>query len=187
MRPYPLIALAVFAIAFGVEEAIIVVYLRHLPAGYAPQAYTLEIFREACTLFVIGAAAWLAAPSIVLRARAFCLAFGAWDITYYIALWQLSGYPKLTDNDILFLIPVPWVAPVWAPVAFAMVLICIGLYGTVRRRGALLALGFALALLSFVYRAVFKTDGYPLWLFAVSFLLVVAALPIRIRPVAVRI
>lgn len=177
MRPLPLVALTTFSVAFGIEEAIIVVYLRHLPAGYAPQAYALEIFREACTLAVIGAIAFVAARSAAMRARAFCFAFGVWDIVYYVALWKLSGYPRFMDNDILFLIPVAWLAPVWAPVSFAAALILIGIYGVERRRGLLLALGFLLALLSFVYRAAFKSDVYPLWLFALSLGLVLSALP----------
>ena len=177
------IALAIFAIAFGIEEAIIVVYLRHLPGSYAPRAYALEILREACTLVVIGAVAWFAATSSTLRARAFCFAFGIWDIVYYVALWQLSGYPRLIDDDVLFLIPVPWLAPVWSAVALAIALVFIGVFGTVHRRVALLATGFTLALISFVYRAAFHTQTYPVWLFVISYALVIAALPIYRRAV----
>ncbi len=132
-RPFPLTPLLVFSIAFGVEEAIIVVYLRHLPDSYTTQAYALEMFREISTLFVIGGVAALVARSWALRARAFCFAFGGWDIVYYIALWKLSGFPALTDTDILFLMPVPWTAPVWAPVSFALLLILVGLFGIVGR------------------------------------------------------
>jgi hypothetical protein len=174
----PLVILAAFSIAFGVEEAIIVIYLRHLPAGYAPQAYGLEMSRELCTLLALGAIAFLSASTAALRLRAFCFAFGVWDIVYYIALWQLSGIPRLMDNDILFLIPVPWLAPVWSAMAFAFLLVLIGVYGTVRRRSAVLAFGFALGLLSFIYRAEFHASAYPVWLFAVSLALVVAAIPI---------
>jgi hypothetical protein len=173
-------ALAVFAIAFGVEEAIIVLYLRQLPAT-AAHTYALETWREFCTLLVIGAIAWVAGTSATYRGRAFCFAFGIWDIIYYLALWALSGYPRLTEPDVLFLIPVPWIAPVWAPMAFAFVLVLIGLFGVVRERGALLVTGFLLALFSFVYEPMFKTTSYPIWLFAVSFALVLAALPIRLR------
>lgn len=175
------IALAIFGIAFGIEEAIIVVYLRHLPGSYAPQGYALEIGREACTLAVIGAIAWLAAASNVLRARAFCFAFGVWDIVYYIALWQLSGFPRILDDDVLFLIPVPWLAPVWSAVALALALIAIGIFGVVRSRLVLLATGFVLALLSFVYRAAFHAHAYPVWLFVISYACVLAALQIDRR------
>jgi hypothetical protein len=134
--------------------------------------------RELCTLLVLGAVAFLSASTALLRLRAFCFAFGVWDIVYYVGLWQLSGIPRLTDNDILFLIPVPWLAPVWSAITFAGVLVLIGVYGTVRQRTALLGIGFALGLLSFIYRVEFHAAGYPVGLFAVSLALVVSALPV---------
>ncbi len=175
--PLPVIPLIIFAIAFGIEEAIIVVYLRHLPSSYMANAYALEMFRELATLVIIAAVAWIATSSWGLRARAFCFAFGAWDIVYYIALWKLIGFPSLTDDDVLFLVPVPWIAPVWAPVAFAALLMVIGLFGVASQRSVLLASGFTLALLSFMYRSALHVEGYPLWLFAVAFILALAALP----------
>lgn len=181
----PYIALALFAIAFGVEEAIIVVYLRHLTA-FATQAYGLEVARELCTLIVIGAIAWLAGASIAQRARAFCFAFGVWDIVYYLALWNTTGFPKITDSDVLFLIPVPWIAPVWAPMTFAALLVLIGVFGVVRQRGMLLAAGFALALFSFVYQTALNAHSYPLWLFILSFALVLTALPLHIGELRLR-
>jgi hypothetical protein len=179
------IALSVFAIAFGIEEAIIVVYLRHLPSS-ASNLYALEMLREACTLFIIGAIAYVAAASANLRARAFCFAFGVWDVVYYLALVRLSGYPTLADNDILFLIPVPWVAPVWSAVAFALALVFIGLFGIEAPRRWLLAVGFGLGLFSFVFRALFGAHDYPLWLFVLAFACVLAALPIRDVPERLR-
>ncbi len=177
--PLPLISLTVFAIAFGIEEAIIVVYLRHLPSSSMANAYALEMIRELMTLVIIGAFASLVTSSWELRARAFCFAFGAWDIVYYIALWKLTGFPSLMDDDVLFLIPVPWIAPVWAPVAFAFVLMLIGLSGVASQRSVLLALGFTLALLSFMYRSALHVETYPLWLFALALALALAALPIE--------
>src|SRR5579863_6711951 len=112
-RP-PLVALAVFAIAFGIEEAIIVTYLRQLPAaGLAVQTYHLEIGRETCTLLVLGAVAWISGSSASVRVRSFLMSFGLWDVAYYAALWALTGTPGIANNDVLFLIPVPWFAPVW--------------------------------------------------------------------------
>jgi hypothetical protein len=174
-------ALTFFSVAFGVEEAIIVVYLRQLPAVAGARAYSLETWREVCTLIVIGAIAWLGGKDAAQRTRAYCFAFGIWDIVYYLALWLLSGYPRLTEPDVLFLIPVPWIAPVWAPMAFAFVLVLIGLFGIVRKRSALLILGFVLALVSFVYESMLKTNAYPVWLFAVAFALVLSAMPLRLR------
>ncbi len=173
-------ALTLFSIAFGAEEAIIVLYLRQLPAS-AAHTYALETWREFSTLIVIGAIAYLAGTSASLRARAFCFAFGIWDIVYYLALWGLSGHPALTEADVLFLIPVPWVAPVWAPMAFAFLLVLIGLFGIARERSAIFITGVLLALFSFVYESTVKSSSYPIWLFVVSFVLVLAALPVRLR------
>ena len=45
-------------------------------------------------------------------AAAFVIAFGAWDITFYVVLKVLLDWPaSLFTWDILFLIPVPWVGP----------------------------------------------------------------------------
>jgi hypothetical protein len=56
------------------------------------------------------------------------VAFGAWDIAYYVFLKVLIDWPKsLLSWDILFLIPVPWSAPVLAPVLVAMTMIAMGL------------------------------------------------------------
>src|SRR6185503_14790450 len=40
------------------------------------------------------------------------VAFGVWDIFYYVFLWVMTGWPTSPlDWDILFLIPLPW----WGP------------------------------------------------------------------------
>ena len=39
-----------------------------------------------------------------------------WDVAYYAGLQILLGWPgSLVEPDVLFLIPVVWVGPVWAP------------------------------------------------------------------------
>ena len=49
------------------------------------------------------------------------VAFGVWDICYYLFLKIMCDWPKsLFDWDILFLIPLPWWAPVIAPVSIAL-------------------------------------------------------------------
>lgn len=166
---------AVFAIAFGVEEAIIVVYLRHLSA-FQSESYALEVVRETCTLLVIGAIAWLAGDEVRQRAKAFCFAFGIWDIVYYLGLWGFAGGPMFMQPDVLFLIPVPWVAPVWSAMAYAFALVLIGIVGVPRERAWLLMLGFVLGLLSFVYETLFQVPEYPVWLFVIAYALVLAAL-----------
>lgn len=172
---YP--AVILFSIAFGLEEAIIVLYLRALAPGNAMvprDQYMLEMIREGATLVVLGTIAWLAASSTWNRLRAFLFAFGLWDIVYYITLWMLSGYPTLTSNDVLFLVPVPWMAPVWAPVAFASALILLGILGIAPRRSVLLVFGLFLGLVSFVVSG----TSYPVWLFLIAFACVLSALPL---------
>ena len=52
------------------------------------------------------------------------MAFGVWDIWYYIFLRQITGWPSsLLDWDVLFLIPLPWWGPVIAPVSISLLLI----------------------------------------------------------------
>ena len=65
------------------------------------------------------------------------LAFGAWDIFYYIFLRLISGWPRtLRDWDILFLLPLPWWGPVLAPVSIALVMILWGTLATQSGDGA---------------------------------------------------
>jgi hypothetical protein len=89
----------------------------------------VEVIREACTLVVLGAVAWLAGRRWAHRVGAFLLLFGLWDLTYYAGLKLMLGWPEsLGTWDILFLIPVPWVAPVWAPAMIAGVFVVAGSY-----------------------------------------------------------
>ena len=51
----------------------------------------------------------------------FLWAFAVWDITHYVGLWATVRWPaSLRDLDVLFLIPVPWLAQVWFPVVVSM-------------------------------------------------------------------
>jgi hypothetical protein len=137
-----LIALALFAAAFGFAEAAVVVYLRAavgLLPGYMgtlsqlqhssetyhqeqsisqfPQSLlTIEIYREAATMVMLVSVALLAAPKTSARWAAFLWIFALWDIAYYAGLWATVRWPaSLIDLDVLFLIPVPWIAQVWFP------------------------------------------------------------------------
>jgi hypothetical protein len=39
-----------------------------------------------------------------------------WDIAYYGRLWATVKWPlSLREPDVLFLIPIPWLSPVWFP------------------------------------------------------------------------
>ena len=141
-------SLWVLALAFGWIEASVVVYLREIyvrevslqgPNYWAGLQITLvslpshlvgvEMAREACTILLLGAVAWLAGRRPADRAGAFLLSFGIWDLTYYAVLKLVVGWPDtLRSWDILFLIPLPWVSPVWAPVTVATLFVAAGSY-----------------------------------------------------------
>src|SRR3990167_3507155 len=77
----------------------------------------IEQFREAETLIMLVAVALLAGMGLKDRIAYFLLAFGIWDIFYYIFLKLTIGWPRsFTDLDIFFLLPVPWVGPVITPI-----------------------------------------------------------------------
>jgi hypothetical protein len=127
-----------FAIAMAWVEAACVFYLRALVGRINPYQAdplpiggvtgTVELWREAATLVMIAMIGVLAGRTWRRRAGYAALAFGAWDIFYYIFLRLISGWPKtLFDWDVLFLLPLPWWGPVLAPVSIAMVMI---LWGT---------------------------------------------------------
>jgi hypothetical protein len=153
-----LFMIGIFATAFGFVEAAVVVYLRAavgLLPGYMgtlsdlqhasptyqqaqsisqfPQSLlTIEIYREAATLVMLVSFALLAAPKARERWAAFLWAFAIWDIAYYAGLWATVRWPaSLRDLDVLFLIPVPWVAQVWFPLLVsALTLAAIAFSGT---------------------------------------------------------
>lgn len=136
------VALWIVALTFGWIEAAVVVYLRQsypLPPSLSgiPSPTTampalllaVEVVREACTLALLGAVAFVATPRLAGRAGGFLLLFGVWDLTYYAVLWLILGWPpSLVTWDVLFLIPVPWVAPVWAPATVAVAFVASGTY-----------------------------------------------------------
>lgn len=127
-----------FAIAMAWVEAACVFYLRALVGRIEPyQAEPLpmngalasvELWREGATLAMIGAIGLLAGRTWRRRAGYAALAFGTWDIFYYVFLRLITGWPKtLLDWDVLFLLPLPWWGPVLAPVTIALLMI---LWGT---------------------------------------------------------
>jgi hypothetical protein len=53
--------------------------------------------------------------------------FGIWDLSYYLSLKLLIDWPASAWTwDILFLIPVPWAAPVLAPTIVAATMVVAG-------------------------------------------------------------
>jgi len=122
-----LIALTIFAVAMGFLEAACVVSLKRLyfAGGYhAPfhaipaDALRLEQWREVATLVMLGGVALLGARGLRGFVARGLWTFGVWDLSYYVFLRFLTGFPaRLTELDIVFLVPGPWVLPVWVPVA----------------------------------------------------------------------
>jgi hypothetical protein len=123
----------------------------------------VELWREAATLVMIAALGVLAGRTWRHRVGYAALAFGVWDIFYYVFLRVMSGWPRtLLDWDILFLLPLPWWGPVLAPVSIAMVMIVWGTLETQSGDGATDARwGWALACVGIVLAlAVFMTDAW---------------------------
>jgi hypothetical protein len=128
----------VFSIAFAFVEASVVIYLRALyyPEGFAfplkviPAGYLhVEIAREAATIIMLAAIGIIAGRRPWERFGFFLFAFGIWDIAFYAWLLGTIGWPgSLFDWDILFLIPLPWIAPVIAPAVISLLMtICGGM------------------------------------------------------------
>jgi hypothetical protein len=93
----------------------------------------IELAREAATLIMLASVAAAAARSFRSWLAAFALCFGAWDLAFYASLRVLIGWPaSLATWDLLFLLPVPWVGPVLAPVIVAASLVAGGVAGLVR-------------------------------------------------------
>ena len=132
-----LLPVTAFAAAMGFLEAAVVVYLRlhFYPSGFSfplaviPENILLvEVAREAATIIMLAAVGWLAGGRFLLRFSYFCFAFGVWDIGYYLFLKITLDWPaSLLTDDILFLIPLPWVGPVLAPVLVSLCLVAAAL------------------------------------------------------------
>ena len=94
-----------------------------------PKTLIIEIGREAATIVMLAAIALAVADNAGQWAAAFAIAFGTWDIAFYAFLKLLLDWPaSLLTWDILFLIPIPWVGPVLAPVIVSASMIAAGLW-----------------------------------------------------------
>lgn len=184
-----------FGLAMGWFEAAVVVYLREL---YYPQGFRfpvvvvwdrvafVELAREAASLLLLSAGARLAGRRFFERFAAFMVVFGVWDLVYYASLELVLGWPEsLATWDILFLIPVPWVGPVWAPCLVSLALVAVGsyLYWTSVRPRRVRAVDWAveiaaglivIASLTAEWRVVPEErvpEGFPAWLFFLGWFL----------------
>uniref|UniRef100_A0A7C4EXG7 Uncharacterized protein n=1 Tax=Desulfomonile tiedjei TaxID=2358 RepID=A0A7C4EXG7_9BACT len=147
MKKVPFVA--AWAIAFAFVEAAVVEYLRALyypleRGGFQFPLQTwedlcamgwehlrrlyIELGREAATLVMLATLGGAVGGNRREAWAHFMIAFGVWDIFYYVWLKLFLDWPAhLLTWDLLFLLPVPWVAPVLAPVIISLCLIGAGL------------------------------------------------------------
>jgi hypothetical protein len=128
-----------FAVAMAYLEAATVVYLRrlyyHNRGGFDfplviidIPTLLLEVGREACTIVMLATFGIATGRTNVGRLAFFMFLFGVWDIFYYVWLkFFLNWPPSLFTWDVLFLIPLPWIGPVLAPVSVAGTMIIMAL------------------------------------------------------------
>ena len=139
-----LLWLTLFGVGFAMVEAAVVIYLRQLLqvegsninlSGIPREIFSVEIVREFATLVMLISVGVLAGNRPMGRFGSFIIAFGAWDIFYYVFLSIFHGWPQsFLDWDLLFLIPVPWMAPVLAPVLVSCGLIFSGYWLLIREQ-----------------------------------------------------
>lgn len=142
-------AVVLWAVGFAFVESAVVEYLRALyyplsAGGFTFPVLTLEqikamgedhwrrllieLGREAATLVMLAAVANAAAGNRREAWAHFLIAFGVWDIFYYVWLKLFIDWPAdFATWDLLFLLPVPWVSPVAAPLIVSAVMIGSGL------------------------------------------------------------
>ncbi len=127
-----LILLAIFGIAMAHLEGVVVVYLRRVlgiidsesnseSIGKLTDKYLhIEMTREAATIVMIMVIAYLTGNTWLEKVVYFLWTFAFWDLFYYVSLYILIKWPPtLKTTDVLFLIPKPWIAPVWFPVGIS--------------------------------------------------------------------
>ncbi len=128
------LVVVLYAAAMAYVEAAVVLYLRTMvdrvdpyqspPVTLPDDLVRAEMVREVATLIMLFAVGWLAGRTWRSRLAYTLVAFGVWDILYYVFLVPLSGWPRsLLDWDILFLLPLPWWGPVLAPVSIAVLMV----------------------------------------------------------------
>lgn len=124
----------IYATAMAWVESAVVFYLRSMINRIEPHQPDpfpviggfgwVELIREFSTIVMLFAVGALAGRTRRARMGYFAIAFGIWDIFYYVFLKAMCGWPhSLLDWDILFLLPVPWWGPILAPVLISLLMI----------------------------------------------------------------
>ena len=130
--------LALFGIAMAHFEGVTVVYLRKAIGIFdsksnkevlkeIPKHYIfIEKTREAATILMLVVVALLVGTTWLDRVVVFLWTFAFWDLFYYLSLYLLIKWPaNFATIDVLFLIPRPWIAPVWFPVGISSITIIV--------------------------------------------------------------
>jgi len=133
--------LALFGIAMAHREGVVVVYLRKVLGindtesnkesvkSFPRYLLNIEMTREAATIVMLVIIAYLTGTTLAEKGIFFLWTFAFWDLFYYLSLYILIKWPpSMKTIDVLFLIPRPWIAPVWFPVgvsAFTIIVIAI--------------------------------------------------------------
>lgn len=167
-----LFIILLFSIAMAYLESAVVVYLRELyyPEGFnfpikliPDKIILIELGRELATIVMLLAIAMIIGKLFIESIAYFLFAFGVWDIFYYLWLKIFINWPEsLLTDDLLFLIPVPWISPVLAPVLVSVVFILFSVFALKRTEMgikmryekislALILIGVALILTSFIW------------------------------------
>ena len=133
-----LILLAIFGIAMAHLEGVVVVYLRKVLGmldsesnkesieKFSRRYLNIEMTREAATIIMLVIVAYITEGSWIEKGIYFLWTFAFWDLFYYVSLYVLIKWPpKFTTIDVLFLIPKPWIAPVWFPIGISSLTILI--------------------------------------------------------------
>ncbi len=173
-----------FSIAMGFMESAVVIYLRELyyKTGFQfplqpidPKIARVEFLRELATIIMLVGIGYTAGKNKLQRFAYFSLSFAIWDIFYYVFLYFFLGWPQsLSTWDILFLIPFPWVGPVWAPCLLSLLMI-VGSCFIIRKIDSnenykiplkywvILITGALICILSFMLDYIQVTAGDKLW------------------------
>lgn len=133
-----LVLLAIFGIAMAHFEGVVVVYLRKAlgmldsesnkeSLEKFPKRYVrIEMTREVATIIMLVVIANISGVTWIERGIFFLWTFAFWDLFYYLSLYILIKWPpSLKTIDVLFLIPKPWIAPVWIPVGISSLTIIV--------------------------------------------------------------
>ncbi len=130
--------LALFGISMAHLEGVTVVYLRRalgiidsrsnreLLKEIPKHFIFIEKTREVATILMLVTLALLVGKTWLDMMVVFLWTFAFWDLFYYLSLYILIKWPSnLKTINVLFLIPRPWIAPVWLPIGISSITIII--------------------------------------------------------------